>query len=217
MPGVDVRQIETLDEVAARALPATDTQDVAGWIVRSSPGLAAKRANSVWPRRHGEAQELDEKLAGVERFYADRGLPARYQVSPASQPAGLERALRQRGYLPGAPTAVSRCDLALLAGQPTAPRSMVRIAECASDSWWATWQTALRIDASRLDAVAALFDRISAPMAFCLGGFGGRRCSGGVRGLGGSLAGDLQHGHAAADATSRSWTRCPGRARWLGC
>jgi len=166
MSGADVREIEALDEVAARALPAIETQDVAGWIVRCSPGLAVRRANSVWPRRHGDAQELDEKLAAVERFYADRGLPARYQVSPASQPHGLELALRQRGYMPGAPTAVARCDLASIAGQAIGPRSMVKIAEFASDSWWATWQTALRINAAPLDAVAGLVDRISAPTAF---------------------------------------------------
>ncbi len=43
---------------------------------------------------------------------------------------------------------------------------MVRIEECASHGWWATWQAALGIDASRLDAVAALFDRVSTPTAF---------------------------------------------------
>lgn len=95
-----------------------------------------------------------------------RGLPARYQVSPASRPSGLELALRQRGYTPIAPTVVARCDLASIAGQAIAPRSTVKIAEFASDSWWATWQTALRIDAPRLDGVAALFDRIPGPTAF---------------------------------------------------
>jgi len=166
MPGVDVREIEALEAVAARGLPASESQDVGGWIMRCSPGLAARRANSVWPRRHSNAQDLDEKFAAVERFYADRELPARYQVSPASQPYGLEHALRQRGYMPEAPTAVARCDLASIAGQATPTRSRVRIDDCARDGWWGTWQTALGIDAPRLDAVGALFDRVSAPMAF---------------------------------------------------
>ena len=102
----------------------------------------------------------------MERFYADRELPARYQVSPASQPHGLEHALRRRGYEPEAPTAVARCDLASIAGHATATRARVRIERYASDDWWATWQTALGIDTPRVDAAVAMFDRVSAPMAF---------------------------------------------------
>jgi len=41
---------------------------------------------------------LAEQLATVENFYAQRNLPARFQICPAAQPPTLDETLTQRGY-----------------------------------------------------------------------------------------------------------------------
>ncbi len=163
---MDTTQIGALDAVAARAAPATEVRDIGGWCARWSPGLATKRANSVWPRGHDREDEFEANLASVERFYWSRGLPARYQVSPAAQPAGLERALLRRGYTVGTPTAVQRCDLAALPAGRAPSRATVEIDPSPSRGWWATWQASLGIGPDRCAAVAALLDRIAGERAF---------------------------------------------------
>lgn len=166
MSGVDATFIGAMDAVAARALPATEVRDIGGWLARSTPGSATKRANSVWPRAHDREHGLEAKLASVERFYSRRGLPARYQISPASLPGGLERVLLRRGYTVGTPTGVQRCDLAAITAERTAPRAAVRIDPTPSSAWWATWQAALGASSARCAAVAALFDRVPGERAF---------------------------------------------------
>lgn len=92
MSGVDATFVGAMEAVAARSVPAAEVREVSGWMARCSPGLATKRVNSVWPRAHDRYPELEAKLALAERFYS-RGVPARHQISPASQPSGLERVL----------------------------------------------------------------------------------------------------------------------------
>ncbi|HWK18852.1 MAG TPA: hypothetical protein VNR66_15495, partial [Solirubrobacteraceae bacterium] len=122
-----------------------------------TPGLATKRANSAWPRAHDRKHELEVKLASVEHFYSSRGMPPRYQISPASQPDGLERVLLERGYAAATPTGVQRCELAAIAAERTPPRTAVRIDPAPSAAWWATWQAALGVDSAQCAAVAAPF------------------------------------------------------------
>lgn len=85
--------------------------------------MSTERANSVLLRRHGSAVGSEDKLVACERFYAEHGLPVRYQISPASQPHGLDRLLSDRGYTPGSPTAVQTCDLKQLSRNIARPGS----------------------------------------------------------------------------------------------
>ena len=166
MSGMDATFIRAVDAVAARAVPAAEVQDIDGWLARCTPGLATKRVNSVWPREHDPEHATAAKLAKVEGFYSERGLPARYQISPASQPAGLEQVLLRRGYAMGTPTGVLRCDLAAIAAEGPAPLVTVKIDPTPSSAWWATWQAALGVGSARRAAVAALFDRVPGERAY---------------------------------------------------
>ena len=165
---VDAALIGTLDCIAARAVPAREISELGGWLARHSPGLATKRINSVLAHAHPDDFPLESKLSAVERFYSERGLPSRYQVTPVSQPAALSDHLLARGYVRDAPTAVRTCDLGPLARLPATSTLAVELAAAPSDVWWTTWQAALGVDRARAGAVAALFDRIDTDTAFAV-------------------------------------------------
>ncbi|WP_271222194.1 GNAT family N-acetyltransferase [Streptosporangium carneum] len=95
-----VRQIERR---AAAAWPAAVVEEEHGWLLRHTPGVTRQRCNSALP-------PLPWPLAGgfehVERFYGERGLPVRVQVSPAERHRELDEFLAARGYRHGGATAV---------------------------------------------------------------------------------------------------------------
>jgi ribosomal protein S18 acetylase RimI-like enzyme len=162
--------VNTLDEVAARAVPANEVEDIGGWVARHSPGLSTKRVNSIWPRHHEQDGPLDAKLATVERFYAARGLPARFQIGPAAQPAGLDRALDRRGYTETDPTSVELCDLARLSALPCPPEATAVTIDPrpGGAQWLDTWRTARGLSDPTVVAATALFGRIRTQLAFAV-------------------------------------------------
>jgi N-acetylglutamate synthase len=89
--------IAALDEVIAAAWRAPVDEPLDGWQLRYGHGLTG-RANSAWPRRHDGGIPLGDKIAGVEAFYRERGLRPKVQLSPASEPQGLDGELAERGY-----------------------------------------------------------------------------------------------------------------------
>lgn len=96
-----------------------------GWLLRWSPGKA-KRAKSVNAIGAGRLP-LARKLEAVERFYAQRGLPPIYRLTPFSQPPELDAALHAAGYRHFDHTRVMGLDLAArstVASPPCAPVSV---------------------------------------------------------------------------------------------
>lgn len=109
--------IYQLEELAANAWPARITQTVNGWRLRYTDGIT-RRANSVWPNlRAADEHSLDEQIAIVEDFYAQRDLPARFQICPAARPANLEQILDQKGYTDDATTNVQTTLLTNILGK----------------------------------------------------------------------------------------------------
>jgi ribosomal protein S18 acetylase RimI-like enzyme len=103
--------IELLDELAVNATGATTFQVVDGWLVRAAPGFPFRRTNSVFPNR-GTGAVDDARFAVVADFYRARGLPVRYQVSPAARPEGLDDHLARAGYEVEAPVDILVADVA---------------------------------------------------------------------------------------------------------
>jgi N-acetylglutamate synthase len=106
-----------IDAMADAAFPPAEHEELDGWVLRADaePARPHRRNRSVWSRGGG-AEGLAERIARAEAWYAERGLPARFQLTPASRPDGLERALAQRGYVVDGPSAVWVGDLAPLRG-----------------------------------------------------------------------------------------------------
>jgi len=105
--GQNILAIET---VALHAWPAAEIVELDGWRLRHASGVT-RRANSVWPNATAGRLALAEKIAAAEAFYANRGQPAIFQISPAAQPPELDAILAEQGYAFHAPTRVQTAAL----------------------------------------------------------------------------------------------------------
>jgi GNAT superfamily N-acetyltransferase len=155
-----------LQEVAANAWPASIVQVVDGWRVRATPGVETRRSNSVLPIADGGRLALEEKLAAVDEFYAVRGMPARFEVSPAAVPSELDEVLAARGFQVELDIDIQVAELAEVeARSANNGGPEVTVDQTASDSWLGTMLGVMaRGEAGRLrDAV---LDRIAPPARY---------------------------------------------------
>jgi GNAT superfamily N-acetyltransferase len=156
----DARMVAELEGRAFAAWPAEEVKPLGRWRLRHTRGVT-RRANSVWPEGGGDLPAL---VDAAERFYAGRGQPSLFQISPLAPPA-LDPLLAARGYQREGPVAVQIAD----AGMP-GPSLAVRIEPAPSPAW-------LAVAASgRFTAVAdvfrALVERIGPGALFALAGDG---------------------------------------------
>jgi N-acetylglutamate synthase len=167
----DDNLILALDEAAAHAWPAAETMPLAGWHLRYSAGVT-RRANSVWPQGNVAGGELAQSVAQVEQFYNERGLPARYQISPASQPVHLDEQLAARGYAAVARTAVQATELSSILRQTQPLRAQpdfaVEVMEEFDPSWFAAFRRAEPGDPAQDAVLTGVFQRIQPNRAFAL-------------------------------------------------
>jgi ribosomal protein S18 acetylase RimI-like enzyme len=97
--------VAELEECAFRAWPAAEVHERGGWRLRWSSG-ATRRGNSVLPSAATGRLSLDARIDDVVAFYTERGGPARFQLSPVAEPAGLDAALAERGFAVEAPVSI---------------------------------------------------------------------------------------------------------------
>lgn len=91
------RRIVELEEAVVDAWPASDTEELDGWLLRASGG-PTHRGNSVATLQAGTSESLDSRIEKAEAFYAARAQPPMFQVGPCATPSGLDLALQERGY-----------------------------------------------------------------------------------------------------------------------
>lgn len=84
-----------IERASLRAWPSLEEETLGGWTLRFSGGFTG-RANSVQPFA-GEGGPVDERVAACERWYAERGRPCLFRITPFSEP-GLDDYLAARGY-----------------------------------------------------------------------------------------------------------------------
>ena len=165
----DDAQLSALEEIAARAVPAAETLVIDGWLARRTSDLTTRRANSVLARAYGASVDIGASIAAVERFYAGHGLPARFQLTPASAPHDLAAQLTRRGYITDGETSVACCPISGLAG----PTDGVQLTSTATSEWWRVWCESLTIAPARATAAGRLFARVTAPTAFAVAAIDG--------------------------------------------
>jgi ribosomal protein S18 acetylase RimI-like enzyme len=110
--------IYRLEQVAVLGWPAPDTARLGGWLLRAADGWTG-RANSVLPLDPPD-RPVDAAVTAVEQWYADRGLPPRFQL-PLPLCADLDEVLDRRGWRAYNRTLVRVADVAAVAGLPAAP------------------------------------------------------------------------------------------------
>lgn len=156
-----VEEVYYLEELAANAWPATVVQLVDGWHFRYTPGVGSRRVNSVWPNNAGRFLTHEEKLGLVEAFYARRGLPARFQMCPAAQPADLDDILAKRGYTVNAPTYVQSARIRdILQRLPNHSETPVTLQNTLPDDFSDFQQAQYRLTQDQVAARTAAFNRI---------------------------------------------------------
>ncbi|MEX1256672.1 MAG: GNAT family N-acetyltransferase [Gemmatimonadota bacterium] len=107
-PVIPPDRVAGLERAALRAWPASESESVCGWEVRFSDGFT-KRANSVQPI--GAAQcGLKEAVSGCEEWYARRGRPCIFRLTPLTNPE-VEPYLTEVGYRLLEPTSVMHLAL----------------------------------------------------------------------------------------------------------
>ncbi|WP_051899321.1 GNAT family N-acetyltransferase [Sciscionella sediminilitoris] len=136
----DPETLRGLQERVAKANPAEHVEHLGQWWLRRSAGPSWWTA-TVLPHGETDAAELAARIAAAERFYAEAGTPARFQISPGACAAELDAVLAARGYrASGAVSlraAVTEEVRALRA--PEGPPAQVR--EDPSAAWFAAWRT----------------------------------------------------------------------------
>jgi ribosomal protein S18 acetylase RimI-like enzyme len=151
-----------LDRLAAEAWAAPLDRELDGWRLRYGFGLTG-RANSVWPRRAGGTLSTDEKIETAEAFYRERGLAPRFQLSPASEPAGLDGVLEARGYDRSAPTTIQVASCPDVVARTEGSDLGVEIAAAPDRAWLAIWLAVRGLGASEEDAARAVLEASRTP------------------------------------------------------
>lgn len=121
-----------MDELIRAGWPALEEVEVDGWVARFSGGVT-QRANSVMPLT--APTDLDRALTRVEALYAERGLPAVFQLGPGARPTALDQALADRGYEFGSPTSIQAAQV----GEVSCPDT-VTVTETPDDDWLDLWR-----------------------------------------------------------------------------
>jgi GNAT superfamily N-acetyltransferase len=123
-----------VEEVAFRAWPAEEVQDLEGWRLRFTHGIT-RRANSVWPNAWQGETPLAERVAAVEMFAETRGILPSYQLTSAAKPEHLDEFLSKRGYSIDAPVSVQTLALDRALPPLAAPGIETSVDSRASADW----------------------------------------------------------------------------------
>jgi ribosomal protein S18 acetylase RimI-like enzyme len=184
-----------LEAVVAQGWRPAESGRLGGWLLRANGGFTG-RANSVLPLA-APGVPLDTALEDVGQWYAERGLPARFQV-PVEARRLLDAALGERGWAPSVDVHVMCARLDLLPGE--APAS-VQVDVTPDDEWFARYRDGMGASA---DARALLLrhDRV---------GFAALREGGEVLAVGRGTVDDGWLGVTAVEV--RPDTRRRGHAR----
>jgi ribosomal protein S18 acetylase RimI-like enzyme len=159
-----------LEELAARAWPALESERVDGWLLRCTPLIARRRLNSALPQGDGGGS-----VEVVERFYRERGLTPRVQVGPAEQLGALDAALEGRGW-----TADGATDILVARGLELSDGDVdVAVAARVDRAWLEAWVAAEgRPDAE--ETYARVLRHLPAPAGFAIARVDGRPAGVGI-------------------------------------
>jgi ribosomal protein S18 acetylase RimI-like enzyme len=182
------REVHAIERAAFAAWPADEVVAEGGWRLRHLAGVT-NRGNSVWPGPgSGGERALEDRIVAVERFYAERGLPPRYQLSPIAAPATLDAELEGRGYERYAPVRV--CTASADAVPDAAAASVeAEVASSLAPDWWELSGERGRYDVAQREAYRRLLQRIEERAGFAIARIGGRTAGVGLAVLGEGRAG----------------------------
>ncbi len=161
-----MKEIQSLEQAAANALPPARFQLDEGWRLRADGG-GSRRANSVLAEYNLADTPLNDKIDRAEAFYARLGKAARFQLCPASQPSNLDYVLAARGYRTSSGALVQRAPLTKVLGRvvkQAVPDAVIDL--CLTADWLNLFGWGAGVEGYGLEAKRALFQRIPSHAAF---------------------------------------------------
>ena len=163
---VDV-EILAIERAAFESWPAAEVVPLGGWRLRFNHGVT-NRASSVWPGPGASERSLAARIDAVERFYAERGAAAAFQLSPAADPPELDAALATRGYELWSPVSVESAPSAALAAPRAPPGAETLCAEGLSEEWFDFSGRQGRFRGAEIPVYRALLGRLTGRVGFAL-------------------------------------------------
>jgi ribosomal protein S18 acetylase RimI-like enzyme len=125
--------IDELQAVMATGWRALETADCDGWLLRAANGFTG-RANSALVTS-APVPDLAGRLDRVQRWYADRGLPAKLTIAVGSTPPGLEQALTAEGWSTAEPDHVLTAEIAHVLRPLPEPAVRAEVDTEPDDAW----------------------------------------------------------------------------------
>jgi GNAT superfamily N-acetyltransferase len=166
---MDRAEIIAVEEAALAAWPALEIVQLDGWHLRAAHGITG-RANSVWSNRCTGSLSLDERVDAAERFYTQRGLAPKFQITPAALPEALDPHLEARGYRFHSPTRVQTASLreVMQHTRPLreSPHFEIEVSEEFDDNWFTLYCEAEGADESTAAVRGAILQMLPQPSAF---------------------------------------------------
>ncbi|MBP2040076.1 GNAT superfamily N-acetyltransferase [Streptomyces avidinii] len=140
---------EELSRVAARAWQPLESEQLGGWTLRAAAGFT-RRANSVLPLGD-PGIPLDEALARVTAWYAERSLPAYVQVATgaAGTQEVLAAELERRGWASEVSAEVRIGALAPVGDVDAPAAGAVRLTRAPDEDWLGRYGKVSDLDLAR--------------------------------------------------------------------
>lgn len=140
-----------LQERAARAVPSEAVETDGGWWLRYAPGTtwwsgtvlphtAAHAAHRASARDTSGHDALAARVERAERFFAARGVPARFQITPGACPEGLDAFLAGRGYRWAYPAELRAAAASEVQGCASPGPLRVEAVERPTAEWFDVWR-----------------------------------------------------------------------------
>jgi N-acetylglutamate synthase len=172
-------EILALERVAFEMWPAAEVVAQGGWRLRFNHGVT-RRASSVWPGPGDAAPPIDARIAAVERFYAERGGAASYQLTPAADPPDLDAALAARGYQVSNRVSVEVADTPRAAALAVPPGAVADCSDALSEEWFELSGRRGRFAGDAVPVYRALLGRLAGRAGFALVRAGGETAAVGL-------------------------------------
>lgn len=115
--------------------------------------------------------DLPARVAAAEEFYRRHGQPARFQISPAAWPAGLDDTLASRGYHRQTPVLLLSADARTIAGRlgppsPAGAMTRVEVIGSPTEAWLRAWSGVQAGEAVDLAVERQLLRRVAQPSGY---------------------------------------------------
>jgi GNAT superfamily N-acetyltransferase len=172
-PSVADPEILAIERVAFDAWPAAEVSALGGWRLRFNHGVT-NRGSSVWPGPGPCDVPLEQRIEAVERFYAERGAMACYQVSPAADPPDLDGALAARSYEVFSPVSVEVADVGEVLARATPLEVDATCSDTLPEPWFDVSGRRGRFQEEAVAVYRALLERLHGRAGFALAKAGGQ-------------------------------------------